>query len=102
MDLTNGWAYAELGVVLNNWDWDSIASRNISTTHFACISLALGDIVKTKDYLEQALEERDGALHEIDHLASFYAHKNEPWLKEIIDRSWLPFVDSKSETEEIN
>ena len=69
---------------------------------FAGISLALGDIEKTKDYLEQALEERDGALHEIDHWASFYPHKDEPWLKEIIDKSWIPLVYSESETEEIN
>ena len=79
-------------------------SRNISAILFACISLALGDIVKTKDYLEQALKERDLLLHETKNWASFYAHKNEPWLKEIIDRSWIPLVDSESESEsaEIN
>jgi tetratricopeptide (TPR) repeat protein len=77
-------------------------SRNISTTLFAGISLALGDIEKTKDYLEQALKERDLLLHEIDHWASFYAHKNKPWLKEIIDRSWIPLVDSESVTVETN
>jgi len=75
-------------------------SRIISPTLFAGISLALGDIEKTKDYLEQALKERDLLLHEIDHWASFYAYKNEPWLKEIIDRSWTPLVDSEPETEE--
>lgn len=76
-------------------------SRHISTTLFAGISLALGDIEKTKDYLEQALKERDWLLHEIDHWASFYTYKDEPWLKEIIDRSWIPLADSESETEEI-
>jgi hypothetical protein len=77
-------------------------SRNVSTTLFAGISLALGDIEKTKDYLEQALKERDLLLHEIHRWASFYAHKNEPWLKEIIDNSWIPLIDSESETGEIN
>ena len=75
-------------------------SRKISATLFACISIALGDIEMTKDYLEQALKERDFLIHEIEDWASFYLHKDEPWLKEIIDRSWIPLVDSESETEE--
>jgi len=77
-------------------------SRNVSPTLFAGVSLALGDIEKTKDYLEQALKERDLLLHEIHRWASFYTHKNEPWLKEMINRSWIPLVDSESETELTN
>jgi TolB-like protein len=69
-------------------------SRDISKVFLAGITLALGDVEKTQEYLEKALVERDGTLHEIEHAAPFYMHKNEPWLMEIIDRSWIPSESS--------
>jgi len=76
-------------------------SRDISTVLFACIYLALGDIEKTKEYLEQALQERDSYIHEIDHMPSFYPHMNESWLRVIIDRSWIPLAESEPKTQDI-
>jgi TolB-like protein len=65
-------------------------SRYVSKISLASISLAIGDVQEARDYLIKALEERDGALHEIGHMAPFYEHRNEPWLKEIMDNSWIP------------
>ena len=65
-------------------------SRFVSNIYFANIYYALGDREQTLKYMELALEDRDWRIH------AFRSHSSlnpEPWLQDIIDRSWIPFYD---------
>ena len=65
-------------------------SRRVYLCLFASIYIALGEKIQAQKYLEQALQEREFMLHEIVSCASFYLIKDEPWVKDIIRRSWIP------------
>jgi TolB-like protein len=75
------------------------SARLISPINMASVYLAMGDIENSKSYLEQALDERDFYIHEIQHIAPFYLHKDEPWIKDIIRRSWIPWPSIQTSSE---
>ncbi len=65
LDPDNGWAYAELAVVLHNWNWDSKGAReNLNKAielmpnnanvhiHYFYLEAYLGDCIKLKEKLE--------------------------------------------------
>jgi TolB-like protein len=70
-------------------------SRSISNILFANIYDALGDKDRTLEYLERALNERDWRIHAFwDPTAFNLINKNEPWLKDFVQRLWVPQNDT--------
>ena len=67
---------------------DMAKYRHIHSTSFAMIYQALGDEKKSFEYLEKALEERDGELHSVVYTAPFYEIRKDPKFISIIERSW--------------
>ncbi len=70
-------------------------SRKVSLCDLAGIYIALGEKAQAQKYLEQALRERDIFLHQILTIPSFYLIKDEPWVKDIIRRSWIPLKSTE-------
>ena len=65
-------------------------SRFVSKVFFANIYYALGDREQTLNYMVLALLERDWRIHAFLNHTSMNLIKREPWLKDLIDRSWIP------------
>ncbi|KPK83210.1 MAG: hypothetical protein AMS27_13280 [Bacteroides sp. SM23_62_1] len=71
-------------------------SRSVSNVYFANIYYALGDKERTLEYLERALQEHDWRIHAfMNDATSFNLIKAEPWLEDIIRRSWIPVSDTE-------
>jgi len=70
-------------------------SRYVSPTIFASIYTALNEEEKAVEYLNQALKERDWRIHDIFEHAPFYQRRKEPWLMEIIRKSWIPLSNEE-------
>ena len=71
-------------------------SRSVSNVYFANIYYALGEKERTLEYLEGALQERDWRIHAFRDPSAFNLIDNdEPWLKDIIRRSWIPLSDTE-------
>jgi len=68
-------------------------SRFVSNIYFANIFYALGDREQTLKYMELALKDRDWRIHAFRSHSSLNLIKPEPWLQDIIDRSWIPLND---------
>ena len=65
-------------------------SRYISKVFFANIYDALGDREHTIEFMEKALSEHDWRIHGFYDVTSFNLVKKEPWLDDVIRRSWIP------------
>lgn len=70
-------------------------SRSVSNVYFANIYYALGDKEQTLEFLEQALQEHDWRIHAFSHRDAWNLVKTEPWLEDIIHRSWVPLSDTE-------
>lgn len=68
-------------------------SRFVSKVYFANIYFALGDREATLKYMELALLERDWRIHAFQDHTSMNLIKREPWLQDLIDRSWIPLTE---------
>ena len=69
-------------------------SRKVNSCFIAGIYAALGENDKAREYLEKSLREREFMLHEILTIPPFYLLKDEPWVQDIIRRSWIPLKNT--------
>jgi len=67
--------------------------RYVNPTIFAAIYKALGNDAQADKYIEKAFAVRDNMLHWIMLFGPYHDLKNDPKVKEIIARSWVPLKE---------
>jgi hypothetical protein len=65
-------------------------SRKVNSCFIAGIYAALGEKDNALEYLEKSITGREFMLHEILAIPPFYLIRDEPWIQDVIRRSWIP------------
>jgi hypothetical protein len=63
----------------------------VPRTYFAAIKASTGDREAMYKYLNQALENHERDIHDINNFSQFNQYKEEPRFKEIMAKLWMPF-----------
>ncbi|MCK5372373.1 MAG: hypothetical protein KAQ62_27615, partial [Cyclobacteriaceae bacterium] len=112
LDEYNGWAYAELAVVSDIWDWDSAAAKiNLDMAmllqpndgnvyiHYFFHEMRLGNCTKLKWIREHMMDIFPNANHQFNmfNLALLYCQQDYSGIEKLFDKYWEEVIEIENE-----